>query len=70
MLICFLQNVVFEILNGLITPLLQGVFASLGEPTAGTDDEVELAELRKEFLTFILVIVNNDLGQVLVSPGW
>ncbi|TGZ82397.1 Exportin-T [Ascodesmis nigricans] len=61
------KNVVYDILNGLLTPLLQGVFASLGEPTTGTDDEVELADLRKEFLSFILVIINNDLGQVLVS---
>ena len=56
-------------LNGLFTPLLQRVFASLSEEVTGTDDQVQLTDLRKEFLNFILIILNNDLGQVLVSEG-
>lgn len=64
-----MQNVVFDILNGLLTPLLNGIFTSLAQQTHGTDDETEHADLRKEFLTFILVIINNSLGQVLVSDG-
>ena len=63
------QNVIYDMLNELLTPLLQRVFVSLSEPVTGTDDNVQLTELRKEFLNFILVILNNDLGQVMVSEG-
>jgi exportin-T len=56
-------------LNELLTPLLQRIFSSLSEPVAGTDDELNLNELKKEFLNFVLVVLNNDLGQVLVSEG-
>lgn len=57
------------ILDSLLTPLLQRVFAGLAEPTSGTDDEIQLAELRREYLTFIQVILNNDLASVLVSEA-
>ncbi|KAI9755581.1 MAG: hypothetical protein M4579_004229 [Chaenotheca gracillima] len=60
---------IFDILDTLLTPLVQRVFAGLGEPTTGTDDEVQLAELRREYLNFLLVILNNDLGSVLVSSA-
>ncbi|KAK5202185.1 pre-tRNA nuclear export protein [Cryomyces antarcticus] len=58
---------IFVILDSLLTPLLQRVFSGLAEPTTGTDDEIQLAELRREYLNFLLVILNNDLGSVLVS---
>ncbi len=58
---------IFNILDSLLTPLLQRIFAGLAEPIAGTDDEIQLAELRREYLNFLLVILNNDLGSVLVS---
>ncbi|KAI5795627.1 armadillo-type protein [Geopyxis carbonaria] len=61
------KNVVYNILNELLSPLLQRVFSSLSGSTTGTDDELELADLRREFLSFLLVIINNDLGQVFVS---
>jgi exportin-T len=51
----------------LFTPLLQRIFISLSEPITGTDDQVQLTDLRKEFLNFILIILNNDLCSVLVS---
>lgn len=57
------------ILDQLLSPLLQRVFAGLSQQTTGTDDEIQLRELRREYLNFILVILNNDLGSVLVSPA-
>lgn len=60
---------IFEILNTLLTPFLHRVFAGIGEPAAGTDDEIQLAELKREYLSFLLVILNNNLEAVLVSEG-
>lgn len=57
-----------SILDSLLTPLLQRVFSGLSEPTTGTDDEIQLAELKSQYLNFILVILNNDLASVIVSP--
>ncbi|APA10228.1 hypothetical protein SS1G_07334 [Sclerotinia sclerotiorum 1980 UF-70] len=58
---------IHEVLNSLLTPLFQRVFASLSEPVTGTDDGIQLAELRREYLSFVTVILNNELGSVLVS---
>ena len=60
---------IYEILNTLLTPFLQRLFAGIGEPAAGTDDEIQLAELKREYLSFLLVILNNNLEAVLVSEG-
>ncbi|KAI1773682.1 Xpo1-domain-containing protein [Hypoxylon cercidicola] len=60
---------IYEVLNQLLTPLLQRVFGGLVEPISGTDDEIQLAELRREYLTFVGVILNNDLAGVLVSEA-
>ena len=60
---------IYSILDELLSPLLQRVFAGLSEPTTGTDDEIQLTELKFQYLTFVLVILNNDLGAVLVSPS-
>ena len=60
---------IFTVLDSLLTPLLQRVFAGLAEPITGTDDEIQLAELRREYLTFVQIILNNDLGSVLVSDA-
>ncbi|KAF2155973.1 hypothetical protein K461DRAFT_251985 [Myriangium duriaei CBS 260.36] len=57
-----------SILDSLLTPLLQRVFTGLSEPTTGTDDEIQLAELKSQYLNFVLVILNNDLASVIVSP--
>jgi len=56
-------------LDTLLTPLLQRIFAGFAEPVTGTDDENQLGELRREYLNFLLVILNNDLGSVFVSPS-
>ena len=58
---------IYDILDQLLTPLLQRVFAGLSEPTTGTDDEIQLVELKAQYLNSILVILNNDLASVLVS---
>lgn len=60
---------IFDILNILLSPLLQRVYAGIGEPATGTDDEIQLAELKREYLNFLLVLFNNDLQSVLVSEG-
>lgn len=63
------KSEIFEILNSLLTPLLQRVFAGIGEPVNGTDDAIQLAELKREYLNFLLIILNNNLENVLVSEG-
>lgn len=60
---------IHAVLDSLLTPLLQRVFAGLQEPVTGTDDEIQLAELRREYLTFIQIILANDLGPILVSDA-
>ncbi|KAK5133016.1 hypothetical protein LTR08_008303 [Meristemomyces frigidus] len=57
------------ILDQLLSPLLHQVFTGLSQPITGTDDEIQLKELKQQYLNFILVILNNDLGPVLVSPA-
>jgi len=59
---------IVDILDHLLSPLLQRVFTGLSQPTAGTDDEIQFRELKQQYLNFILIILNNDLGSVLVSP--
>ena len=60
---------IMPILDAVITPLLQRVFERLAETPAGTDDELHIEDLRREFLNFVLVILNNELGAVLVSAA-
>lgn len=60
---------IYSILDSLLAPLLLRVFAGLTLAPGGTDDEIQLRELRLQYLNFVLVILNNDLGAVLVSPG-
>ncbi|KAK4232142.1 Exportin-T [Podospora fimiseda] len=71
-----LEQIVYEfkgeihsILDALLTPLLQRVFAGLSEPINGTDDEIQLQELRREYVSFVQVIFMNDLGGVLVTES-
>ena len=61
------KSEMFDILNTLLTPFLQRIFSGIAEPTSGTDDEIQLAELKREYLGFLQVILNNDLGSVLIS---
>lgn len=61
------KSEIYGILDTLLTPFLQRVFAGIAEPTTGTDDEVQLAELKREYLNFLLMLLNNDLGNVIIS---
>ena len=61
------KNDISSFLDSLFGALLQRVFSGLSTPASGTDDEIELAELKREYLNFLLVILNNDLGGVIVS---
>ena len=63
------KSEIFPILNTLLTPFLQRVIAGIGEPASGTDDEIQLAELKRAYLSFLLVLLNNNLESVLVSEG-
>lgn len=56
-----------DFLDQMFTGLLQRVFSGISAPASGTDDEIELAELKREYLNFLLITLNNDLGGVLVS---
>ncbi|KAK2751615.1 pre-tRNA nuclear export protein [Onygenales sp. PD_40] len=58
---------IYGILDTLLTPFLQRVFAGIADPTTGTDDEIQLAELKREYLNFLLMILNNNLGTVIIS---
>lgn len=59
---------VSSFLDAVFGSLLQKVYAGVSAPATGTDDEVELAELKREYLNFLLVVLGNGLGgSVLVS---
>jgi exportin-T len=60
---------IYSILDQLLSPLFQRVFAGFSQPLTGTDDEIQMRELKQQYLSFILVILNNDLAAVLVSPA-
>ena len=60
---------VYDVLNALITPLLQRVYAGLSQPTYGTDDEVQLISLKRAYLNFLLVVIGNDLRATLISTS-
>nr|Q0CIL3.2 RecName: Full=Exportin-T; AltName: Full=Exportin(tRNA); AltName: Full=Karyopherin-beta; AltName: Full=tRNA exportin [Aspergillus terreus NIH2624] len=58
---------IYGILDALLTPFLQRVFSGIADPTTGTDDEIHLAELKREYINFLLAVLNNDLGAVIIS---
>lgn len=60
---------IYDVLNTILTPFLQRVFNGMADPAYGTDDEIQLAELKREFLNFLLIVLNNGLEAVLVSEG-
>ncbi|CAN9358409.1 unnamed protein product [Alternaria alternata] len=55
------------ILDTVMSPVLQRIFTALAVVPSGTDDEIQLAELRREYLNFIVVVLNQGLGSVFVS---
>lgn len=58
-----------SVLDRLLTPLLHRVFAGLSKSTDGTDDEIQLGELRREYLNFLLEVLGNGLDSVFVSSS-
>ncbi|KAL2369001.1 pre-tRNA nuclear export protein [Blastomyces gilchristii] len=58
---------IYGMLDTLLTPFLQRVFAGISDPTTGTDDEIQLAELKREYLHFLLILLNHNLGPVIIS---
>lgn len=60
---------VSSILDSLLTPLLNRVFAALSVEPEGTDEAIQTAELRREYLNFLLVILDNDLSSVFISTN-
>lgn len=61
------KSEIFDILNMLLTPFLERVFAGMNEPATGTDDEIQLQELKREYLGFLIILLNNNLQSTLVS---
>ncbi|KAF2643417.1 Exportin-T [Massarina eburnea CBS 473.64] len=57
------------ILDTVLTPLLQRIFTALATTPSGTDDEIQLTELRREYLNFINVVLGHGLGSVFVSEA-
>lgn len=59
----------FTVLDVVLTPLLRKIFEKLSETPTGTDDEIQLNLLGKEYLNFVLVILTHELGGVFVSAS-
>jgi exportin-T len=60
---------IFAILDTVLGPLLSRTVTRLAEPSSGTDDQLQQAELQREFVSFILICFTNDVGQVFVSTS-
>ena len=60
---------IFDILNALLTPFLRRVFEGISEPVNGTDDKVQLSELKEQYLGFLHLVLLNDLGGILITKG-
>ena len=63
------QHDVFGFLDTLFGGLMRRVWAGFSTPANGTDEEVQLAELKREYLNFLLVILGNGLGGIIVSTN-
>lgn len=63
------KSEIASILDTVMSPVLQRIFTALAVTPSGTDDEIQLAELRREYLNFITVVLNQNLGSVLVSSA-
>jgi len=63
------KSEIYEVLNVLLTPLLQRIFGGLSEPIAGTDDEIQLAELRRDPTVSELFLIRqtDSLGSPLCN---
>ena len=57
------------VLEALVTPLLERVLSEFMQPATGTDDEIQMAELKREYLSFLMVVFNSGLEGVLLSDS-
>ena len=62
------KNEVLSILDQIFTRLLQRVFAGFAGASAGTDDHIQVTELKLAYLNLLTAIMNNGLGSVVISP--
>lgn len=58
---------IFDILDDLLTPFLLRVFEGMQEPITGTDDKIQLTELKEQYLTFVLAVLWNDQAGIFIS---
>ena len=63
------KSEVSQVLDAIFTNVVQRVFTSMSTPPSGTDEEIELSDLKKEYLNFLLVVLSNNLGSVIVSQS-
>ena len=55
------------IMDRFLQPLLERLLGVINMPIEGTDDNVFVAELRREYLNFILIMLSNGLESVFTS---
>ena len=60
---------IYPVMDRFLQPLLERLLGAINMPIEGTDDEVFLAELRREYLNFLLIMLNNGLESVFTSDG-
>ena len=58
---------IYPIMDRFLQPLLERLLSAINMPIEGTDDEVFVAELRREYLNFLLIMLNNGLESVFTS---
>ncbi|BFZ56846.1 pre-tRNA nuclear export protein [Savitreella phatthalungensis] len=75
-LLPFLGQIIFKlkesvkpVIDETLTPLLLRIFALLNAPVNGTDDVVQLGDLRRAYLTFALSLYSNRIDDVLFSEA-
>ncbi|KAK7204085.1 Exportin-T [Myxozyma melibiosi] len=58
----------FDMLDQVLTPLLNGIFYALSVSANGsTDEEIQQTDMKKAYLSFMLGVLNNGMGAVLAS---
>lgn len=57
------------IMDRFLQPLLERLLGVINMPIEGTDDNVFVAELRREYLNFILIMLSNGLETVFTSDS-
>ncbi|KAK9463534.1 armadillo-type protein [Lipomyces oligophaga] len=62
------QPGMFDMVNSLLGPLLTRIYYSLSISANGsTDEEIRQTDMKKAYLSFMLNLLNNGMGSVLVS---